>query len=598
MSQGNPISRTGLLVSPRKYRRNQRSKSKLHLELNFSQCAKSMQYSLRPFAGLFNPYSQSCSILCNHPGPNEIKQVVKQVKERCDLSPVNDKCVHTCSDDVSCDLVNVSPNGDLQKESEDYFHYADSDSRPLTPTNVSIISSRTRVSQNSFLFHRRRCHTPDPVNTSASERKQLVLDLRRSHSQETIYCNASSEISIQADSVTFISKSIQKIPSSPPPKNMRLCEQEARKKSAERKAAMQLQSEEPVPSTIVCINDRADVDEEVDGARRRGKKKKKQKDGNTFQVNQEPETQITTLGPDSPNASGRPPMANKVAANRDLTNDSNVERSRDSQYLRSNFITEDALKILRRGLNIDIVESAFEKFVSNVEFVHLRFFFSLVKYFQMNTALKEALQTIPKDQFNRNSAALLEFKQTFGVDCNVKNDKWLVMPRQFARSATRFSLPINTQKLATLTPFEYLSQYVWCSDHRKHLYRYIFNKYLCDATDEQQPEDDCDNESERDTPSNAANEKSMQAYVFKECIMPFGELTNAFKNVLGYCGPIDEMSEKISTIIEITNVNDTDNSTINFRSFCGLVAFAERYLNNTPFEEDPLDEVSLQNLQF
>lgn len=156
---------------------------------------------------------------------------------------------------------------------------------------------------------------------------------------------------------------------------MRLCEQEARKKSAERKAAMQLQSEEPVPSTIVCINDRADVDEEVDGARRRGKKKKKQKDGNIFQVNQEPETQITTLGPDSPNASGRPPMANKVAANRDLTNDSNVERSRDSQYLRSNFITEDALKILRRGLNIDIVESAFEKFVSNVEFVHLRFFF-------------------------------------------------------------------------------------------------------------------------------------------------------------------------------------------------------------------------------
>lgn len=85
----------------------------------------------------------------------------------------------------------------------------------------------------------------------------------------------------------------------------------------------------------------------------------------------------------------------------------------------------------------------------------------------MNTALKEALQTIPRDQFNRNLAAVNEYKQTFGVDCNVENDKWLVMPREFARSATRFSLPINTQKLATLTPFEYLSQYVWCSDHRK-----------------------------------------------------------------------------------------------------------------------------------
>lgn len=182
MSQsGNPISRTGLLVSPRKYRRTN-SKTKARLELNLAQCTKSIQYSLRPFAGLFNPYSRNCSILCNHPGPNEIKQVVKQVKERCDckgnLSPTQDKCLHTCSDDASCELVNISPNVDLQKESEDYFHYADSDSRPLTPT-PTIISNRTRASQHSFLFHRRRCHTPDPVNTCANERKQLVLDLAR-----------------------------------------------------------------------------------------------------------------------------------------------------------------------------------------------------------------------------------------------------------------------------------------------------------------------------------------------------------------------------------------------------------------------------------
>lgn len=362
MSQGNPISRTGLLVSPRKVRRLS-TKSRSRLDLNLSQCARTVQLSLRPFAGLFNPYSRNCSILCNHPGPNELKKVVKQVKERGDLSPNHDNCLHICSDDASCELVNIiTTNGDLARCSDDYFHYADSDSRPLTPT-PTIISNRTRVSQTSYLFHRRRCHTPDPVNTCANERKQLVLDLRRSHSQETILCNPSSEISIQADSVSLTSKSMVKV--SQQSKNMRLCEQEARKKSAERKA-LQMQKDEPILSNVVCINDRTDIEEDVEGARRRGKKKKKHKDGNTFRVNQEPETQITTIGPDSPNASARPSMAAKDTIAKEPSADSTVQRERDSKYLRSNFITEDALKILRRGLNIDIVESAFAKFVSKM----------------------------------------------------------------------------------------------------------------------------------------------------------------------------------------------------------------------------------------
>lgn len=364
MSQGTPISRTGLLVSPRKARKSN-VKNRTRFDLNLSQCAQSIQYSLRPFADLFNPYSQNCSILCNHPGPNEIKKVVKQVKERCDckgnLSPNHENCIYTCSDDLSCELINGNSHTDGPKLTEDYFHYADSDSRPLTPT-PTIISNRTRVSQNSYLFPRRRCHTPDPVNTSASERKQLVLDLRRSHSQETLYCNASSDISIQADSVTLTSKSLSK--SVQQPKNIRLCEQEARKKSAEQKL-LQIPKEEPIPN-VVCINDRDDIEEEIDGVRRRGKKKKKHKDGNTFRVNQEPETQITTIGPDSPNASARPSLAKKETMIKASTHDSAAERGRDSKYLRSNFITEDALKILRRGLNIDIVESAFEKFVSSI----------------------------------------------------------------------------------------------------------------------------------------------------------------------------------------------------------------------------------------
>lgn len=382
MSQGNPISRTGLLMSPKRLHprwiRKRGSRGRLE---GLSQCVKSMTspFSLRPFADLYNPYSRNCSILCNHPGPNEIKKVVKQVKDRTEVNPNAENCFHTCSDDASCDLVNavVSSGIDTVKNSDSYFHYAHSDSRPLTPT-PTVVSSRTRASQNSFVLHRRRCHTPDPVNAGANEqRTQLVLDLRRSHSQETLYCNPSSDISIQADSVTLTSKTLSKAiasitagaATSSPLKNMRLCEQEARKKSAERNAL--LTKEEPPLNASPCINDRPNIDEETEGARRRGKKKKKHKDGgNTFRMNQEPETQIATIGPDSPNASARPTgQVNKDAAAKMQSSDSTTNRRCDSKYLRSNFITEDALKILRRGLNIDIVESAFEKFVSKSNFI-------------------------------------------------------------------------------------------------------------------------------------------------------------------------------------------------------------------------------------
>lgn len=218
----------------------------------------------------------------------------------------------------------------------------------------------------------------------------------------------------------------------------------------------------------------------------------------------------------------------------------------------------------------------------------------------MNLALKEAIHTIPKDQFNTSSEALHDFKTMFDIETiGESNEKWLVMPRQFSRAATRFSLPVNTTKLATLTPFEYLSWYIWISDHRKHLYRFVFNKYVFEATDPNDADDDDENETnyddelERETPSNETTQKSIPAYEFRECEMPFTELVNAFTDVLGYCGSIEHMADKIQQIIRLTQLNGIDHQTINFRSWCGLVAFAERFLNNLPFDDDPCDEVHI-----
>lgn len=37
--------------------------------------------TIRPFATIYNPYSKSCSVLCNHPATAEIKNVVKHAKQ-------------------------------------------------------------------------------------------------------------------------------------------------------------------------------------------------------------------------------------------------------------------------------------------------------------------------------------------------------------------------------------------------------------------------------------------------------------------------------------------------------------------------------------
>lgn len=600
MSQKNSVSRTGLVLSPKKEQKLYSKRSRY--DLNLARCAvvRPVQYSLRPFGGLFNPYSTNCSILCNHPGPSEIKQVVKQVKEqyndgRGNLSATNaDSYLYgDCGD---CDIINVNQIIDPEKLPEEYFHhYTGSDSRPLTPT-PTVISNRTRISAcGSYLFQARRCHTPDPINTCAIERKQLVLDLRRSHSQETLLRNASSEISLQAiesSVMTNIERNqidIQQLEQQQQPKNMRLCEQEARKRSAELKALQQQkESDSCSPTGIVCINDRNEVDEEIDGGRRRGKKKKKGKEGNTFRMNQEPETQITTIGPDSPNASARPLAAHD--SNNKLVSTSSAEateQTRDNPYLRSTFITEEALRILRRGLDIDIVESAFGKFVMETLILKMgKILIILIELFQMNKALTEAFRTIPSDQMNCENPALREFKQTIGIE-KVDSEKWLEMPRKFTRSATRFRLPTNTQRLSTLASFEYLSQFVWVSNHRKQLYRFVFNKYLCDSS-----EGGLDDGNDGDSIESAnTTEKPPSFFELSQCVMAYSSLDIALNDVLGYCGTVEQMSEHIVKIKEMIFDAETLIILISFRSWCGVVAFAERYLNPLSFEDDPSDEV-------
>lgn len=167
----NPISKTGLIASPKKTI-NRRNRFSDHLNLSKCAVAKPVMFSLRPFSGLFNPYSKSCSILCNHPGPHEVKTVVKQAKDAW----ISEGKAHFHRDNA--DEYGGRVMNDINEHiPEEFFkRYTGSDSRPLTPT-PTVASGRTRVSTGSHA-NARRCFTPDPVNSCAKERKQLILDLR------------------------------------------------------------------------------------------------------------------------------------------------------------------------------------------------------------------------------------------------------------------------------------------------------------------------------------------------------------------------------------------------------------------------------------
>lgn len=378
-------SKTGLTVSSVKCSRHE-TKRRTSFELNLSKCsiAKPVQFSLRPFGGLYNPYSSSCSILCNHPGPNEVKTVLKQVKEQyIEAKGGHAKDDRPCSQQLRHDDYETLHADPDRIPDEFYQRFTGSDSRPLTPT-PTVASQRTRGSVSTQLVvHTRRCLTPDPINSSCiGERKQIILDLRRSHSQETLFWNASSELSVPPSTITaqkLTAKETNASSLSPTSiKNMRLCEQEAaRKRSAELKKAQELEAKSSTTTTVVCIHDRNnanDGEDDADGMKRRGKKKRKSKmaTSNTFHMSQEPETLIATLGPDSPNQSARPSLVPTQTAAAASHSNSIGHQPKDGTYLQSTFITEEALKLLRRGLNIDIVENAFERFVMNSSVIVMR----------------------------------------------------------------------------------------------------------------------------------------------------------------------------------------------------------------------------------
>lgn len=264
---------------------------------------------------------------------------------------------------------------------EDFYRrFTDTDSRPLTPTPSCATSARTRTNcgMGSHLSVRRRCVTPEPVGSDGHERKQIILDLRRSHSQETLCWNASSEISsswVQSQST----KHDIEITDAAHKEDIEEIEEEE-----ENEDGQHINSEDVGDDIInevdygnplaTCIN-ACDIDDDESDLRRRGKRRKKSKSNMqiiTFQPSNEPETQVEVakLDPDSPNISHRPSLV-PDSSNTITPMLSKAIRKTDDFYdvSKSLLFLDDDLKNLRYGLDVETVECVFDRYVSFLNFL-------------------------------------------------------------------------------------------------------------------------------------------------------------------------------------------------------------------------------------
>jgi len=106
--------------------------------------------------------------------------------------------------------------------------------------------------------------------------------------------------------------------------------------------------------------------DEEDIIRRRGKKKRKSKSHivkTVFYSSHDPETQVATLGPDSPNPSARP----SIVLNDDhlnlMTNNDIVKNQISLLNNSNNYLDRETLKLLSRCLDLKVVEGNFGKYV-------------------------------------------------------------------------------------------------------------------------------------------------------------------------------------------------------------------------------------------
>lgn len=237
-----------------------------------------------------------------------------------------------------------------------FRRYTETDSRPLTPA-PTLASAVTRASGS------RRCVTPDPFpTTQIKEKTLLVLDLRRSHSQETLsYYGSSSILEPPLIKIQHVHTRVCSIDKSPDSQNIELPFLAGRPKSAKKyEVAKGTESTEAQPEESV----QSEEEEEEEYVKRRGKRRRKRRDASrgppAFQVSLDPETQVGTHGGvESRGTSARPSLVSGMQIEDVIEIVTKVKPAlATSKSLDvDSFLDVEILRQLRRELNEEIADT-------------------------------------------------------------------------------------------------------------------------------------------------------------------------------------------------------------------------------------------------
>ncbi|PSN50040.1 hypothetical protein C0J52_04208 [Blattella germanica] len=464
-------SKTGLLEGVRKPVKRQIAAN----EIEFPNFARPAPYILRPFSGVYNPFPYGCSILCNHPADYEAKDVVQRAKD----SWVAEGKALLLPEELAAIRVSLLQgsfpppydDGEDAVPEELFRRYTDTDSRPLTPA-PTLASITTKGSG-------RRCVTPDPVPTPARERTLLVLDLRRSHSQDAL-----GRVGITA-------------PDMPAP-DPQTTATPKKKTNLKKKPAPSPKPEESVNQPQQIVEGTANMlmvpmDVSTDGTggsgdeeltKRRGKhrrhRKKSGRDGSRepekeFQGLAEPgETQVSALGSESRKSSNRPSLIPGTAIEALVVPD---EQELEFPIPEVHGANDDKQKSDVRwhqsspSSNIGCFQLYVRRHKQQQEIIENVFVFLS----QRHRALEEALKFRP-EQPPVISDEMRQLKRELRLAPS-DSQQLLSLPRNFTRQSSRFELPLDSRLLNTMTPMEYIRNYVAISSGRRLLYNRVFNRH-------------------------------------------------------------------------------------------------------------------------
>ncbi|XP_060803374.1 uncharacterized protein LOC106137895 isoform X1 [Amyelois transitella] len=588
-------SNTGLLASVTDKPSFPREKSQIDLRCDVSPAP----FMLRPYAGLYNPFPHSCSVLCNHPADTEAKEVVRRAKDSWVLEGK--------SHYIPEDLTKFQDQNSSEKirsphdiVTEDMFRrYTETDSRPHTPA-PTLASGKSRGS--------RRCLTPDQPH----QRTAIVLDLRRSHSQETLYFHgyATSELTVAQTTVTNERSTLPSLNLSegahirlakgqceqlpplasplvlaqrtitvkelPSVRNVKKNQLKAlnlgkvpkiKNNKADVPTSQRSKGKESNEGSEAAL---ANLDDAGEG-RRRGKRRRKGRQpsdrltsaGLAAQAQQDPETQIAGIRSDSKNPSSRGSIA--IPDDDEITVlpfiKSGAPRKNDS------FLDDDILKYLHREVDEDAIETEFDT--------------------KRRYVLEEAYRTRPDRPLGPEMQDLLKEMKVSAVSLG----DWLHIPRVFSRQNAQFTLPIDSYALETLTPMNYAARFVSLKKSKQLLYLTVLRKF-------------------RSRSYRMPIERIEEGLLLMMGGILTEERVKHFKAIMDWDSYVEE--DNIPDDIKLTLLDsgfkyerpitkegdpeESDANTIKYRTWCGLCAICERmYGRFPPRDKDPPDGMELSD---